>query len=113
MKGEATIVFTAVDLHGKKNSSSKRLLLTNPNSAFWYYPWMPCFLPFSTTPAGGINSLTASQEGQCSFLTTVNRIGQCSQSSSKTLHLNPVSIFAMAFFLIHPFHPIPSTPRTN
>lgn len=116
MKGEATIVFTAVDLHGKKNSSSKRLLLTNPNSAFSYYPWTPCFLPFSTTAAGGINSLTASQEGQCSFLTTVNRIGQCSQSSSTTLHLNSCFNFCNAFFPHsslppHPLHP--SIPHTN
>ncbi len=73
------------------------------------------FLPFGTTAAGGINSLTASQEGRCSFLTTVNRSGQCSQSSSKTLHLDSCFNFCNGFFPHSslPSPPLPSTPHTN
>jgi hypothetical protein len=116
-EGEATIVFTAVDLHGKKNSRSKRLFAHKSEFSFLVLPMDALFSPCSTIAAGGINSLTASQEGRCSLLTTVNRSGQCSQSSSKTLHLNSCFNFCNGFFPHsslppHPLHPS-SIPRTN
>jgi hypothetical protein len=49
-EGEATIVFTAVDLHGKKTPEVSAFLLTNPNSAFSFYPWMPFFHPAVPSP---------------------------------------------------------------